>query len=192
MAKVKNATAKLPRKQTFEEWAFESSGRNPLSWDASAKDLLEGAKAIGERVSDLGDMMHTLAGVQAMLLGLAIECLLKGIWIKSHKAWLDKNKDFSLTKNGQYVGIPGAGDHELLQLARASKVKLSVREGFLLGRLTDFVKYAGRYPIPTRVEQAQPIKSDGKRVSRRYLSGAQLRLAENLAARLRKEVLPWN
>lgn len=60
--------------------------------------------------------MHSLAAVQALLLGLAIECLLKGMWIKTHKAWLEKNASFSLTKNGRYVGIPGAGDHELKQL----------------------------------------------------------------------------
>lgn len=89
------------REQEFLEWAFEQSGRNPLAWQASAKNLLEGADAVGARVHDLGNVMHSLAAVQAMLLGLALECLLKGMWIKKHQSWLEKNKTFSLTKNGK-------------------------------------------------------------------------------------------
>lgn len=112
------AAPKATSKAGFWEWAFESSGRNPLSWQGSARNLLEGADAVKSRVyvDPTDNSMHSLAAVQALLLGLAIECLLKGMWIKTHKAWLEKNASFSLTKNGRYVGIPGAGDHELKQL----------------------------------------------------------------------------
>ena len=65
--------------------------RNPLPWQASAKDLLEAADAVKSRVHNLGGgMMHSLAAVQAMLLGLAIECLLKGMWIKKKQPWIDQ------------------------------------------------------------------------------------------------------
>src|SRR5262245_27696031 len=88
-----------------------------------------------------------------MLLRLALECLLEGVWIKNNQAWLDKNNDFSLTNDGKYVGIPGAGDHELKQLADAARVTVSKEESALLDRLTAFVKYAGRYPIATTHQQ---------------------------------------
>jgi hypothetical protein len=73
----------------FHEWAFESAGTNPLGWQQSAKDLLEAADAVKARVVDVFDGgMHSLAAVQAMLVGMALECLLKGMWIKKHKACL--------------------------------------------------------------------------------------------------------
>ena len=62
-----------------------------------AGSLLAGANALKEKVLDLSPGMHSLAAVQAMLLGLAIECLLKGPWIKNQKAWVDAHKEFSLT-----------------------------------------------------------------------------------------------
>ena len=182
------------RRLEFWEWAFESSGSNPLSWQASAKDLLEGAAAVKSRVvpDPTGNSMHSLAVVQALLLGFALECLLKGMWIKTHKAWLEKNTPFSLTRNGRYVGIPGAGDHELKQLAVAAKVKVSPSERAVLERLSGFVKFAGRYPVATASEQMKPKKMPGgKKVTPTFITTPELELAEALASRLMEDVEPW-
>jgi hypothetical protein len=180
------------REREMLQWAFESAGRNPLSWRASADDLLSAANAVKEKVLDLGPMMHSLAAVQAMLLGLALECLLKGMWIKKHRAWLAQHKGFSLTKSGKYVGIPGAGDHELRQLADAAEWEMSAQEAALLERLTGFVKYAGRYPIPTTSEKIKAQRTGGGvQVSPRFVTATELRLAERMATRLMREVLPW-
>jgi hypothetical protein len=136
--------------------------------------------------------MHSLAAVQAMLLGLALECLLKGMWIKNKKAWLEENKEFSLTKNGKYVRIPRVGDHELLRLANAAGVKLSSNEAALLERLAAFVKYAGRYPIATTPEQMmRKTNPAGRALSPKFISPEELELAEQLCSRLMQEVLPW-
>ena len=144
----------------FLEWAFEQSGRNPLPWQYSAKDLLEAANAVKSRVYNSGDgMMHSLAAVQAMLLGFAIECLLKGMWIKKHQPWIDENRQHGLTKNGKFVGIPGAGDHDLKQLADAVQVTVSNEETDVLQRLSAFIMYAGRYPVSMRWQQMRPTKT---------------------------------
>ena len=94
--------------------------------------------------------MDPLARVEAMLLGMALECLLKGMYIRQRHA---------LVKDGEYVGVKGAGDHQLLQLADAAGVTLSQPERSILTRLTDFIKYAGRYPISKRVKEMRPVKT---------------------------------
>jgi hypothetical protein len=95
-------------------------------------------------------------------------------------------------KNGEYVSVPGAGDHELLQLADAAGVALNQQERSVVGRLIDFVVFAGRYPVPVRVEQLKPVKRPGgETVARRYISCEELETAEALVNRLMREVEPW-
>ena len=50
--------------------------------------------------------------VRAMLLGHAIECALKGLWVR---------KGNKLIKDGKYVGIRGVPDHDLVKLAAATE-----------------------------------------------------------------------
>jgi hypothetical protein len=81
-----------------------------------------------------------------MLDGMAIECLLKAVWVKrGHK----------LATDGKYLGVPGAGDHDLVQLAGALKLKLSALEKGTLRRLSHFIEYGGRYPVPKDADKLQ-------------------------------------
>ena len=43
--------------------------------------------AVKAKVQPFDNAMHSLARVEAMLLGMALECLLKGIYIKRHRVW---------------------------------------------------------------------------------------------------------
>ena len=166
------------------ERAFEDLGRNPLAWWHSARNLIDGAEAVKEKVQDVGELMHSLTAVQAMLLGLAIECLLKGMWIKAGN---------TLTKDGRYARVPEAGDHELKQLAHAAGVSASEKEKGALERLSKFVKYAGRYPIPTAWEDMKLKQVNGVgTVAPTFLTKAEVETAERIADRLMQEVLPWN
>ena len=62
----------------------------------------------------------------------------------------------------------------------------------LLVLLTDFVLYAGPYPIPVRVENMRPIKTQGgQTVARRFISPEELETADALAGRLMRDVEPW-
>ncbi len=137
----------------FLEWAFDQSGRNPLAWEHSAADLLSAAEAVKEKVIDFGEGgMHSLAAVQAMLLGFAIECMLKGMYIKT--------TGNTLTHDGRYQGIPNAGDHQLGQIADAAGYAMSVDERRVLDKLSAFILFAGRYPISTnwRADEAHQRK----------------------------------
>ena len=95
----------LPLPADFEDWAYEQSGKNPLAWRYSAENLLTAARAVRKEVKDFGGMMYSLAAVEAMLLGFAIECLLKAIYIKGGN---------TLVKQGRYAHIPHAADHDLI------------------------------------------------------------------------------
>ena len=119
-----------------------------------------------------------------------MECLLKGIYIRRYRVWADPDKEHALVKDGKYVGVKDAGDHELLQLATAAGVTVSQSEQSILIRLTDFIKYAGRYPVPLHVEKMKPVKILGgiRTVARGYLSGAEIERAETLTNRLMKEI----
>ena len=157
------------------KWAYGVAGENPGAWQASAKDLLDGAMAVKDKVYPFSNAMHSLARVEAMLLGMALECLLKGIYIRRHRVWADPAKEYALVKDGKYVGVKGAGDHDLVQLAKAAAVTLSQSERSILTRLTDFI-YAGRYPVPSHVEEMKPVKiPGGSTVARAYLSGRRNR-----------------
>ena len=95
-------------------------------------------------------------------------------------------------KDGKYEGIPGAGDHQLLQMAAAAgDVTLNQQERSVVTRLTDFVLYAGRYPIPVLVENMKPIKAQrGQTVARAYVSRDELETAKALVDRLMREAEP--
>jgi hypothetical protein len=81
-----------------------------------------------------------------MLDGMAIECLLKAVWVK---------RGNKLAKDGKYLEVPGAGAHDLVQLAGAIKLTLSNLEKDTLRRLSHFIEYGGRYPLPKEAEKLQ-------------------------------------
>ena len=163
----------------FWDWAHEQSGKNPLAWRYSAENLLTAARAVRKEVKDFGRMMPSLAAVEAMLLGFAIECLLKAIYIKGGN---------TLVKQGSYAHIPRANDHDLIQLADAAGVCLTTREKLVLGKLTPFIKFAGRYPIATKANEMKPVKGQ----SPRFISRADLDAADQLISkRLMSTAEPW-
>jgi hypothetical protein len=72
-----------------------------------------------------------------------------------------------------------------------SAVELSEQERFIRDRLKDFILFAARYPIPTKVKDVAPMRTpDGRTVSRRYITRADLGTAEALPNRLMIEVEP--
>ena len=81
-----------PPRDDFLWWSYHVSGENPAAWQVSAKDLLDGAMAVKAKVQPFDNAMHSLARVEAMLLGMALECLLKGMYIRRHRVWADPAK----------------------------------------------------------------------------------------------------
>lgn len=85
------------------------------------------------------------------LAGLGVESLLKAIRILQYQAAgkpvAAKNRRGSLTLTRELK------THDLLGLAKAAGITLEPAEVTLLERLTDFVEWAGRYPVGVAADQ---------------------------------------
>jgi hypothetical protein len=126
--------------------------------------------------------MDAQSGVYGMLLGYAIECLLKARWAA------DGNR---LVVNGKFEG-PKAGNHKLLELADAVGVKLSERERDALNRLSAIVRFAARYPISIKVDEMQMRATvDGQAISPKVFRPEDFEAVEEIARRLQVGPWPW-
>jgi len=130
------------------------------SWRLAADDLLIASQVLKERAESFdrnslaaGDPIPPegrLGAVELMLKGMAIECLLKALWLKLGN---------TLVKDGRYVGVRGAADHDLPQLASAAKLAINDLETDLLRRLSHFIRYGGRYPVPKDASELMLTRS---------------------------------
>ena len=127
--------------------------------------------------------MEDIVAVQAMLLGLAIECALKGKYVKDGGRLTDAK--------GRFVGVPGAGDHDLVQLADAAKCNLSDDERTAFRRLNTFVEWAGRYPVPLNWEKmlSTTVGARGP-LDPRFILRQEIAIAESVFGRLENEIAP--
>jgi hypothetical protein len=92
-------------------------------------------------------VMPAILAVRAMLLGYAVECGLKALWLR---------KGNELVTGGKYRGIRGAQDHNLVQLANAVGFAVSPKEEGVLNRLSRFARFAGRYPVAKTANEMAP------------------------------------
>ena len=127
---------------------FDMAGNLPITWQLAADSLLAAARIlkdhrvrfdpchlqVGDTVPDEGKVLFP----ELMLRGFAVECLLKGLYVKAG------NK---LASGGKYLGVKGASDHNLLQLAITVGLTLASAQRDVLKRLSIIMVGAGRYPI---------------------------------------------
>jgi hypothetical protein len=138
----------------------ERAGNLSSAWQLCARDLLFASDVLEERrraayeeapiVGDLVPLEYGLHPAALMLKGMALECLLKGLWLI---------RGNSLVLDGKYIGVPSAGDHDLVQLAHVIGFKLTTLERDTARRLSCFIEYGGRYPIPRTAEKLMLIRS---------------------------------
>jgi len=122
-------------------------------------------------------VMPSLLSVRAMLLGYAIECILKGLWLKQG------NK---LVWEGKYRGVSGAQDHNLLRLAQVAGFETTATEAEVLRHISKFIRFAGRYPI---AKTADEMMLDGLTESDvGYFSPKEFRVAESILNKVTAQV----
>jgi len=122
-------------------------------------------------------VMPAVLAVRAMLLGYAVECGLKALWLRNGN---------QLISGGKYQGIKGAQDHDLLQLAKVVSFSATANEEAVLKRLTRFARFAGRYPVsktPNEMEPDALTKADAG-----FFSKQDFRTAESLLNKLRAAI----
>ena len=171
----------------YWQWSFDQGGQNPKGWWYHAKDLLAAAEAVKEKVPDVGEnTMPSLVSVQAMLVGMSLESTLQGLWVKG--------SGHSLTEDGEYRRPETVGSHDLVDWAVAASIKLSSDQRHLLKRLSSFVKWAGRYPIPLKIVHMKPYKEKDNDdfVIRDFILPRELAVAEALCRRLLDQLRPEN
>jgi hypothetical protein len=138
---------------TTADIQYERVGNFPRAWQMCADQLLLASRILQKEAAadeSVSSLSTQVAPVGLMLRGMAVECLLKALWIKNG------NK---LTVNGRFLGIPRTGSHDLNQIAAEVGVKRNALEVDVLRRLTHFIEYGGRYPVPKRVEAMKLTES---------------------------------
>lgn len=147
----------MSRHSSEEFWnrQFDVGGNNIGSWFdvafslRTAADVLEGfngppTSEIKTKVRRSDYEQQSIVRVHVMLLGMATECLLKGLWLKYGGI---------LAKTGTYRPIPNTTNHRLdhiaLAVSRKGDIQFTRQELELLERAS-FLIVSGRYPIPTK------------------------------------------
>jgi len=115
---------------------FEERGRSAEAWRAHAHALREAANTMWE-----GPLDHHQ--VAMMLDGLAIEALAKAVQIA---------QDPTLVSAGRWT----LKSHDLESLVAEAGLVVDANQRSLLIRLTGFVTWAGRYPIPLKSKAMTP------------------------------------
>jgi hypothetical protein len=166
-------------------WIHEQLGNNPNAWLTWVYTLTEASKRLRPKpdasrtLPDGQELMLMTDAVYAMLLGYAFECGLKGLWVQ---------KGNRIVADGRLQRIANVGDHELLQLANAvgiAEIEPTMEELDALNRLTPFIRFAGRYPIPITPEEMKPraVAGQGK-IAPGFYSLADFAVAERLLNRM--------
>jgi hypothetical protein len=140
----------MTKKQNAEE-LFEIIGSDPYRWLAQAK----GMKMVADTILPLlqgellippvfpGTQQKRLAYLDSymLLIGLAFENVIKGILIGRNPALVTRDKIES--------GILGRKGHGISEGAN-SIISLTPQEMQLLGRIEEYLFWAGRYPLPLK------------------------------------------
>jgi len=152
--------------EKFYDEQFELRTLTPELWALNARRLKQAADILFEAYEqDLKDMtagesplqLHNLelSGPATLLYGLALENILKAILLTTSPDAITDGKLRKWPKDG----------HDQILLAHEAKIKLTINEENILRRLSEFVRWAGRYPIPKsadkmRISQLQVVSSD--------------------------------
>jgi hypothetical protein len=150
---------------------FSATGNSPRHWFVSAGELWSGAGVLEAHYTVLqppGDLMLRGRAIEVMLKGMALEAALKGLWLKATEHLPPDERNRVLDRNGELQVGSGFKRHDLVALARLADLTLTKPEAELLERTSSFVKHAGRYPIPLKLDQFMPAVVDGLPLSRTF------------------------
>jgi hypothetical protein len=118
--------------------------------------------------------------VNAMLLGYAIECALKALWVRKGNA---------LVKDGKFLGVKRTRNHDLVQLAAAVGFQLDSSEQRVLLHFSKAAMFAGRYPIAKSAGAMMPFVDDTLGKSDvGYFSSNEFRTATSVINKILRQV----
>jgi len=135
--------------EIFYNEVFEATALTASSWALTAHRLKHAGDLLYEAYrQELKQMVSgpslvsldniSLVTSATLLIGLAFENILKAIIVQNEP---------NIIENGKLKKWPSSG-HNQLQLAQKARLDLDDTERDVLNRLSSFVVWAGRYPIP--------------------------------------------
>jgi hypothetical protein len=162
---------------------FQQVAAMPLTWQMTADSLMRASAALvplieADSRAALDPSQNAfdapVAHVYMLLAGLAIENLAKA---------LVAGRSSPATVGDALA--PDLKSHDLVDLLHRTGLTLSADETYLAERLQSFVEWAGRYPIPTRLDgqlpRTHPLGGSGPL---NHFLGTDPAAVEALAARL--------
>ena len=169
------------------EELYELSGKEPLIWLEKALGLRYCARTLKDKLLEMWNdvppgsrRIETLGVVNStlLLLGLAFENLIKGVYVARHPALVDRTRlDRSLWQSDS--------GHGILDFAK-TLIKLEPDEEELLDRLQEYIVWAGRFPIPTKSSRYHQNLSP---VNKHYFNTADFVIADRLFAKFEDELM---
>ena len=140
---------------------FQMAAKSPAAWALQARRLKRAADLVFEAYAcDLGEMQgeHSpldlgnleTPGPATLLYGLAFENVIKALIVKKEGAMIDQGR----------LAKQWPRHHKLVDLASRAGIGLTPAQRDLLARLTAFVEWSGRYPIPLSRDE-MPLKQKG-------------------------------
>ena len=150
-------------------WEFELFGQNPFNWILNGVALLSAAEGTYQRYSDASRLHNKLfarnpteviTAIDRVLTGGELEILpdlqlgpvslmLGGFGLENLMKALIVHSDPSIIQGN--VGLPKSlKEHRLERLARRCALEIDAETERGLRAVSQFVIWAGRYPIPTR------------------------------------------
>jgi hypothetical protein len=136
-----------------KESVFRNAADRPKTWFVKGCHLrkaADGCDWIVEGTTGIAKNDH-VAFVHMMLLAMAIEALLKAMFVRR------KGSPLEPSKNGGVKLTRDFKTHDLRKLAALGGLSISAAEESLLDRLALFVKWFGRYPVPIESNLAEQV-----------------------------------
>ena len=151
----------------LHELLFDSALRSQFAWRRKAAHLLKAGIVILAKSADARPAAEALLkgekkdfsaeeaapleefqlyDIGLFLVTLAIENLLKGLWVGRNYKRIKKI-------NNMRKDLPELTTHKLGDVAKAAAMKLSSQEESLLSDLSKIIVWYGRYPAPLKVDE---------------------------------------
>jgi len=177
-------TLNEPFSRSWWREQFQRQAIQPRTWELKAAELEYAAEVLwNQQLTDFPLQLSAKVappasiGVALMLYGLAIENLAKAVIVASGSP-LDNKGRISFKV------------HKLAELVRQARLRMTMKDEFFLHRLTEFVEWAGRYPVPLSFQKMQPFRWPDGSFGPAYssMSGSDIEHARKIIQRLAKKL----
>lgn len=172
---------------SFHQHFFDSALRSPYAWRHKGLQLLKSGIAILEKSAAAQPIAEALLSsgqtefsgeegapfydyqlydIGFFLVALAIENLLKGLWVGRNSERINQ-----VTK--MQTDLPEITTHQLVKVAKAAGMILSTEEESLLDDLSKIILWYGRYSAPSNADDYGSYLTSGP-PSNRFLTGESI------------------